>query len=838
MKISLEESLRGLLLGIVYLVGIIGIVASNGGDGDDDETTADIVLAPGAIVSFYDETVTIRVDVENLPADDAISGYTIDLNEVVSGIDIKTRACDPSTGTKFCEIWSITAATTAVPTTYQVQVGAAGSIASIASADLSITVRPPGGYISTLPAVALATGGDHSLAVLTDGTIWGWGHNEDGQLALGSNRRYDRVPVPVQITDGSIAPSAVAAGSYHSLALMQNGTVYAWGRNDDKLNPVVPFSYGQLGIGTAERIKDHPVQVCATEELCAQTNNFLGGVTAIAAGRDHSLALLDDGTVRIWGGSSKYFVDDTTGTFPSYPTFWVSSRVPVRVPDLTYLDSYEQFLANYGCDNYDEQYLRFQDNVALIRNEYLTSVEAIAASGSLSLFLLQDGTVWAWGRRYAKRLGAEHICDPYLDTPRQLPGLNNVSAISAHWRLSLFLKTDGTLWKWDGDNDPVQETTLTDVVALPGGVYALLQDGTVWEVSADEPPAQVPGINGITAADYDRHSLALHSDCPSGGTIEAWGLNGYGQVGNGVVGEDLVTPVSAPVPVLGIGDIEFCDPQRVTVYITGSGTGTVTSDNGTFQCLAEYLHGQLCWLEVSVNVNTLTLTAVPDAGSALSAWSWDCASGGTGLSVALTMDNDKNCMLTFGPQMTLQATAGDGQVTLSWDAEAGATSYNLYWNETGNVTTADNAIIGVTSPYDHSGLTNGTTYYYVFTAVGGSGESQPSSEAFATPTAGSVMFTLELQAYGISGANGNVTSSPAGIDCDAGSPQPNICTHDFMNGTLVRLTAVPVSPSVFDNWAGIDSCDSIGVDGSGFDYCDVTIFQDMSITAIFSPPGP
>ena len=61
--------------------------------------------------------------------------------------------------------------------------------------------------------------------------------------------------------------------------------------------------------------------------------------------------------------------------------------------------------------------------------------------------------------------------------------------------------------------------------------------------------------------------------------------------------------------------------------------------------------------------------------------------------------------------------AADGQVTISWDVVSGATSYNIYWNTTGSVTTSDTQITNVTSPYIHTGLTNNTKYYYAVTAL-------------------------------------------------------------------------------------------------------------------------
>ncbi len=80
------------------------------------------------------------------------------------------------------------------------------------------------------------------------------------------------------------------------------------------------------------------------------------------------------------------------------------------------------------------------------------------------------------------------------------------------------------------------------------------------------------------------------------------------------------------------------------------------------------------------------------------------------------------------------ATPANGQVTIAWTAVSGATSYNIYWSNTSGVTTANAKIAGAASPYIQSGLINGTTYYYVVTAVDGNGESTPSSQVSAIPS--------------------------------------------------------------------------------------------------------
>ena len=82
----------------------------------------------------------------------------------------------------------------------------------------------------------------------------------------------------------------------------------------------------------------------------------------------------------------------------------------------------------------------------------------------------------------------------------------------------------------------------------------------------------------------------------------------------------------------------------------------------------------------------------------------------------------------------LQATAGNAQVSLTWTASTGATSYNVK-----RATTSGGPYTEIASPttanFSDTGLTNGTAYYYVVTAVNASGESGNSNQASATPSA-------------------------------------------------------------------------------------------------------
>lgn len=109
------------------------------------------------------------------------------------------------------------------------------------------------------------------------------------------------------------------------------------------------------------------------------------------------------------------------------------------------------------------------------------------------------------------------------------------------------------------------------------------------------------------------------------------------------------------------------------------------------------------------------------------------------------------------------AAAGNAQVSLAWTASTGATSYNLYHSTTTGVTPANGTkIAGISSnSYTHSGLTNGTTYYYVVTAVNANGESAPSTQVSATPAVPA-------------GPGAGVPQAPTNLNARAGNSQVSL----------------------------------------------------------------
>ena len=114
---------------------------------------------------------------------------------------------------------------------------------------------------------AVVGGGNFSLALKFDGSVWGWGENGYGQLANGTTTLFGGVSKPTKAKLGSVI--AIAAGDEHTLVLKSDGTVWTAGSNQR----------GQLGSGTFSD-SSNPVEVIN-----------VSGVVAIGAGLDHSLAV-------------------------------------------------------------------------------------------------------------------------------------------------------------------------------------------------------------------------------------------------------------------------------------------------------------------------------------------------------------------------------------------------------------------------------------------------------------------------------------------------------------------------------------------------------------------
>ncbi|BCZ95602.1 hypothetical protein TthAK1_22190 (plasmid) [Thermus thermophilus] len=233
---------------------------------------------------------------------------------------------------------------------------------------------------------AVGAGYFHTLAVREDGHLFAWGQNNGGQLGDGT---YQSRATPVQV-QGIAGVREATGGLDFTVILKEDGTVWSVGANN----------YGQLGDGTLVS-RTQPVQVqTATGPL---TN-----VVAVAAGGHHALALTQTGAVYAWGRGGKGQLGQGQ---------YQKSTVAVRVHDPG-------------------------DPTG-----WLTGVTAIA-TGYESSYALKGGAVYSWGDNGH---GQVDPTDPGLtkrNLPDLLPNLPTVRKISVKWNTGFAQDANGTWWAW------------------------------------------------------------------------------------------------------------------------------------------------------------------------------------------------------------------------------------------------------------------------------------------------------------------------------------------------------------------------------------------------------
>lgn len=321
------------------------------------------------------------------------------------------------------------------------------------------------------PAVAVtarvAAGNGFSLALKNNGTVFAWGDQQVGQLGndviSGSTQR---TPQPVlSLTN----VRGIAAGEFHVLALRGDGAVFAWGSNAD----------GKLGLSTVGGLFPRPQQV-----------GGLVNVVAIATGVEHSLALRSDGVVLAWGKNSEgqLGLGDTT-----------LRAAPTAVPGLT-------------------------------------NVQAIAAGGFQSFAIRSDGSVWSWGFNGNGELGLSDSTN--RPSPTQVTALNGlgVRQIAAGGAHTLARTIDGRVFGWgfSGQGQTGRSTAFGN------------------SFSTFLTPGPVAGLSDVVQiAAGDAHSIARLAN----GSVRTWGHAGEGRLGNDTSGVTASQFTPQTVNIDGVTDV-------------------------------------------------------------------------------------------------------------------------------------------------------------------------------------------------------------------------------------------------------------------------------------------
>lgn len=507
---------------------------------------------------------------------------------------------------------------------------------------------------------AIAAGADHSCAVTSAGAVWCWGANDHGQLGDGTTIERHR---PVQVTRSGGANltgiATISAGVAHTCAVTRTGAAWCWGANDR----------GQLGDGS--RTERHtPVRVTR-----AGGANLIG-VTAITASMwpGNTCAARSDGTAWCWGANDNGQLGDGST---------IDRRRAVRV-------------TRAGGTS-------------------LIGVTTISAGGMHTCAGTVSGVAWCWGDNADGELGDGTTIERHRavrvtrSDGARLTGVTSISAADSSGIVDFFrtcAQTGDTAWCWGGNyfgelgdgsmtdrHRAVRVTDadgsiLTGLTAVSSGLNhtcAVTETGGVkcWGLNADgqlgdgllgygtdsSVPVDVVGLPGgaIVIAAGGAHTCVL----TPAGTAKCWGLNGFGQLGDGST-----VNRSAPVEVLGF-----------TVWIAAIAAGAshtcaITSVGGV-KCWGSNTFGQL-------GTGTTTNSRLPVDVTGLS----------SGI-VAITAGLDNTCALTVAGGVKCWGSNRFGQL--------------------GNGTATDSRV-----PVDVSGLSGGVraisgrwAHTCALTAVGG-----------------------------------------------------------------------------------------------------------------------
>jgi len=429
---------------------------------------------------------------------------------------------------------------------------------------------------SAFTGAMAVTAGDYHTCALVGSGVECWGHNYNNQLGDHSDLEGWN---PVGVCDGLSSEGAciplggalaIVAGGEHTCALVDQGRVKCWGRNDS----------GQLGDGTDEA-RDGAVEVCLTGNRDDGDCSPLTGATAISTGDDHSCALLPGGEARCWGYNSGGQLGNGARS-------------------------------GYGRESFNPETVCRRGSVEVGDCEPLTGVSAIAAGGRNSCFEVQGAqgqelrcAGWNWDGElgvgaYNRSLYPEEVCAEGQATECvPLHGVISVVAGDAH---TCAVLDDASAWCWGdgyygqlGDGRCSEYETWDEHVQInPSPVLAAGRVGEAGEVP-------LAGVRSIAAGSTNTCAVLV------GGRVRCWGLNDLGQVGDGTVGGELCGPDdtdvnTAPRAPVRLNPVDVCVAERgagcpgldgvLSVAIGGAHTCALT-DAATVTCWGANDQGQL-----------------------------------------------------------------------------------------------------------------------------------------------------------------------------------------------------------------------------------------------------
>jgi alpha-tubulin suppressor-like RCC1 family protein len=303
----------------------------------------------------------------------------------------------------------------------------------------------------------VSAGGYHSTVIKTDGTLWTWGRNPEGQL--GDNSVTLRSS-PVQTVAGGTNWKSVSGGISHTAAIKTDGTLWLWGIN----------SSGTLGDNTSTR-RSSPVQTVAGG------NNW----KSVVCGGNHTATIKTDGTLWLWGNTLYGRLGNNSAAAGSIssPVQTVAGGTNWKLVSAglyyTAAIKTDNSLWLWGRNNYGELGINALGNrsspVQTVSGG--TNWKQVSCGGIHTAAIKTNGTLWMWGRNTLAQLGDTTLTNK--SSPVQTAaGGTNWKLVSGGRYYTSAIKTDGTLWMWGrnlngqlGDNTSANK--LSPVQTVAGG---------------------------------------------------------------------------------------------------------------------------------------------------------------------------------------------------------------------------------------------------------------------------------------------------------------------------------------------------------------------------------
>jgi alpha-tubulin suppressor-like RCC1 family protein len=313
----------------------------------------------------------------------------------------------------------------------------------------------------------VTSGYRHAAAIKTDGTLWTWGTGTSGQLG---NAQATNRSTPVTTFAGGNNWKQVSSGNFHTAAIKTDGTLWTWGSGNT----------GQLGNAQ-------------TTNRSTPVTTFIGGTNwkQVSSGNLHTAAIKTDGTLWTWGngGSGQLGTNDISNRSTPVTTFAGGTNWKQVSSGAFPSGNHTIALKDDGVNK--ELYV-FGNNAVGQLGENLTSndyspVTTFAggtdwkqvSSGALYTAAIKtDGTLWTWGDGGSGRLGNGTTIGNISTPVTTFAGGTNWKQVTAGTSHTAAIKTDGTLWTWgSGGNGRLGDATLTNKLT-PVTTFA---GGTNWK---------------------------------------------------------------------------------------------------------------------------------------------------------------------------------------------------------------------------------------------------------------------------------------------------------------------------------------------------------------------